>query len=521
MAVDTKDTKGKKKFAFRDVRAIAQLLASGRPPQSIQIKKSNPVSKKLSKIKNKVAGATSKFLKSKATAAATTAVLGPVAGAFAAKLLGKVKLPGFGKLGGNISKVQTAASVVALGATIIEETNPDKIRRPLKEGLSASAAAMAKPLAETVAAAAAASLVSGAPLASGLPTIPRPFKTAASLVKSPRFFNPLNEAYPIDEKEKATAERAVKHVTISTPNERLYPQRGLLEDELMYRLTLLAENVYAPANTYAIAQGWGEIKILESFRAENSSTSQHELGEAVDITLGDGTLNQSARCFALAQWMRDHILYDQLILCFDGSGGGQVWIHASFRAEARRRQVLTKTFNDMHVEGLHLYQQATASDADVALQKDGEQFEAMLAARQKRLEPVGLDTVRPQELPNENSFGSDTSVGAGGDSEAATGPLVWAWYDLGGPPVRGNTLSGYQTEFFAAIGKSIGDPADDWATVLAGKFPANPAIGQQFDGIYQQTGSGGNVRGRLFLPTDLRNDAGYYFHEIDVLAPKP
>lgn len=518
MAVDTKDTKGKKKFAFRDVRSAAELLASGRPPKSVQIKTATSVSKKLSKIKNKVAGATSKFLKSKVATAATTAALGPVAGAFAAKLLGKVKLPGFGKLGGNISKVQTAASVVALGATIIEETDPEKIRRPLKEGLSASASAMGKSLAETVAAATATSLLT---MSLSKPTKPREFKTAASLVKSPRFFNPLNETYPIDEKEKATAERAVKHVTISTPDERLYPQRGLLEDELMYRLTLLAENVYAPTNTYAITQGWGGVKILESFRAENSSTSQHELGEAVDITLGDGTLNQSARCFALAQWMRDHILYDQLILCFDGSGGGQVWIHASFRVESRRRQVLTKAFNDTHVEGLYLYQQAPASSEDIALQQAGEKFETMLAERQKRLEPVGLDTARPQELPNENSFGSDTSVGAGGDSEAATGPLVWAWHDLGGPPVRGNTLSGYQTEFFAAIGKSIGDPADDWATVLAGKFPTNPAIGQQFDGIYQQASSGGSPRGRLFLPTDLRNDAGYYFHEIDVLAPKP
>lgn len=519
MSVDIKDTKGKKKFAFRDVRKAAELLASGRPPRSITFKKFNAASKKLSKLKNKVSGATSKILKSKITSAATTALLGPVAGAFAAKLLGKVKLPGFGKLTGGVSKVQSAARSVSLGASIAEETNAEKIRRPLKEGLSASPSAMAKALGETSGASLAGSMLSAVPLAAALPTLPREFKTATSLVKSPRFFNPLNETYPLDATELAATERAVKHVTVSTPTERLYPQRGLLEDELMYRLTLLAENIYAPTQTYAVSQGFGSVKILEGFRAENSATSQHEVGEAMDITLGDGTLTHSAHCFALAQWMRDHILYDQLILCFDVSGGGQVWIHASFRVDGRRRQVLTKAFNDIHMEGLHLLRPAPVTSDELLLQRAGAQFESMLADRQKRLEPVGLDTLRPQELPVE-SFGSDT-INGGGESDTASVPLVWAWQDLGGPAVTGNTLDGYRTEFFATIQKSVGDSADDWATVLSGKFPTNPAPNQRFTGIYQQASSGGSVRGRLFLPTTTRNAAGYFFHEVDVLAPKP
>lgn len=406
------DTTGKKKFAFRDVRDDAELLSSGRPPKETTFNKSNPVSKKLSKLKNKVADATSKVLKSQAVSAATNALLATAAASFAAKLAGKVKLPLVGKLSGGTSKIQKLAQAAALGVAITEQMDPNKIRRPLKEGLSASASAAAKSLAETAAASVAMSLVSGAPLASGLPTLPREFKTAASLVKSPRFFNPSNATYQLDDKEKALAESAVKHVTISTPMARLYPQRGLLEDELMYRLTLIAENVYAPANQYAIAQGYGALTILEGFRAENTGTSPHEVGEALDLTLGDGSLSNASRCFALAQWMRDHLLYDQLILCFDASGGGQVWIHVSFRADSRRRQVLTKAFNDTHEKGLHLYQWAPPTDEHKAQIQVGEAFGTMLADRQARLEPVGLNTVLPQEQPR--NIGD--LMGAGADN---------------------------------------------------------------------------------------------------------
>ncbi len=398
------NTKGKNKFAFRDIRNTAELLASARPPKSLKMKFINPVSKKLSKFKNKITALKAKFDEQKAkvnvqipdslkpaASAATNVALGVAAQAFTAKLAGKVNLPGGENLGGAISKISSAASAISLGVNIIQEMDPKKIRRPLKEGLSASASAMAEPLAKTAAASIATSLVTGASLASGLPTIPRQFKTAASLIKSPRFFNPKNMSFAVPEVDKVAAEKAIVLVTISTAQARLYPQRGLLEDELMYRLTLLAENVYAPTNKYAQSRGWGSLTILEGFRAENSGTSQHEMGEAIDITLGD-----SQKCYELAIWMRDHILYDQLILCFDVSGGGQVWIHASFRPTARRRQVLTKAFNDTHIDGLHHYRYSTATGSQVALEKKGEAFGNMLADRQARLQPVGLDTVLPQ-----------------------------------------------------------------------------------------------------------------------------
>lgn len=426
---EKKDTQGKKKFAFRDIRTAIELLASGRPPFSLKFIKNNPVSKKLAKFTNKAKsaiskGLNSKFIKSKLMSVATKAAMGPIGAAVFAKVAGKVKIPGAGKIAGGVGKItgslasiQKFAQLASVGVSISEQLNPNKIRRPLKEGLSSSASAAAKSLAETAAASTVQSLLTGAPLASAIPTLPTPFKTAASLVKSPRFFNPTNTAYTVDAKQKQVADTAVKHVVISTPETRLYPQRGLLEDDLMYRLTLLAENIYAPARDYAHIAGLGAIQILEGFRSENNAISQHEMGEAIDITLGNGSLAVSQQCFQLAQWMRDNVLYDQLILCFDQSGGGQVWIHASFKIDGRRRQVFTKTYNDTHVSGLHIYAPSTGTDIETMNNvKTGEKLLDMLAERQQRLQPVGLDS----ELPQQNPL-SPASIGASGADGGGSG----------------------------------------------------------------------------------------------------
>lgn len=394
------DVSGKKKFAFRDVRDAAELLESGRPPKSLSFLKNNPVSKKLSKLANKLSGKVPQALKSQTVTAGVTAALGPVGAALAGKVLGKFKLPDGKKLTGGLSTVTKAVGAAALGVAIVEELDSEKIRCPRKEGLSASASAAAKALAETAAKSVAQSLISGVPIGAGLPTLPRAFKTAAALVHSPRFFNPRGTAYTLDDKEKTIAHQAVRHVIISTPDERLYPQAGLLEDELMYRLTLLAENVYAPTNTHAQAQGFGSVSILEGFRAETTGTSPHERGEAIDVTLGDGSLAVASNLYTLAQWMRDHILYDQLILCYDISGKGQAWIHVSFSIDARRRQVLTKTFNDTFVDGLHVYQPNTGTDTQATQNiATGTELLQTLSERQQRLQPVGLDTELPQQLP--------------------------------------------------------------------------------------------------------------------------
>lgn len=392
MAATKPDTTGRKRFAFRDVRSDAELLESGRPPKDLKFKKSNPAVKKLSKTNAKSAGASVfSALASRALPLAAKAAFGPVGGAVAAQIAGKYGGALLGKLKGSPSSAMKSASNASMGVQVQEETDPNKIRRPLgatpgRGVSSASASAAGKPLAETMAKSVLRSLVSSAAVASGLPTSPRIFKTPASLIRSPRFFNPKNRSFLVNADDKSKAEKAVRHVPISTTNAVLYPQAGLLEDEIMYRLTLLAENVYAPTKSR-----WPNIQILEGFRAENSTTSQHERGEAMDISAGNANRN-----FEVAQWMRDHVIYDQLILCHDIAGGS--WIHVSFTIENRRRQVLTKTFNDTFVDGLHVYEQNSGTDiqtnADI---EAGNRFITLMTERQSRLQPVDIDTDLPQQ----------------------------------------------------------------------------------------------------------------------------
>jgi zinc D-Ala-D-Ala carboxypeptidase len=69
-----------------------------------------------------------------------------------------------------------------------------------------------------------------------------------------------------------------------------------------------------------------------------SKTSQHTKGEAADIEIW-GVPN-----LKLAEWIRDNLDFDQLILEFyDASEGpNSGWVHVSYRGADNRREVLTK-----------------------------------------------------------------------------------------------------------------------------------------------------------------------------------
>jgi len=65
-------------------------------------------------------------------------------------------------------------------------------------------------------------------------------------------------------------------------------------------------------------------------------TSQHVLGQAVDFEL-PGIPN-----LKLAQWVRDHLKYDQLILEFHEPGEpASGWVHVSLKETGNRRRELT------------------------------------------------------------------------------------------------------------------------------------------------------------------------------------
>lgn len=412
--------------AFQDMRSDAKLLSSERPPKRVKYTKKNPIPPKLRALQAKISGAAKGAVAAvnSATNAAGTAIGGAIGGA-AGATIGKQALRGATKVAaaaaagkvvdaiqGRISKplasLQKVSSMFAMGANIIEELDPKKLKRPLIEGPSVDKLTYAADLAETTAAGVMGSLIAGVPLASGLPAEIKSFRTLLDLKNSPRFFNSSG----------SSATSVVNTATTVVTTTNIYKQRGLLEDEIMYRLVLIAENVYQPLADYAASHGYPGLRILEGYRSENSGVSPHERGEAIDIGLAGGTVHQLRE---LAVWARDNIAYDQLILCHSGIAGGQHWLHITYTPDSRRRQVFTKTYNDTFEPGLHVYMQYTDSAvkaADVAAAKSRDKITSdvmqRLSARDARLNPVGVNTLEQSSVPQTTTVTVAGSAGGGG-----------------------------------------------------------------------------------------------------------
>jgi len=82
--------------------------------------------------------------------------------------------------------------------------------------------------------------------------------------------------------------------------------------------------------------------------------SQHEYGQAADISFSGirGQSDDRSQFYTIARWIRDNILFDQLILEY--RSGGSVWIHISYNMDGNRRKVLTVNDDKILMEGLAL-----------------------------------------------------------------------------------------------------------------------------------------------------------------------
>jgi hypothetical protein len=121
----------------------------------------------------------------------------------------------------------------------------------------------------------------------------------------------------------------------------LAAQHGRSKARIAANLQLLAVNVLEP-----ILAKWGPIQINSCFRAAGAQSgtvagkiSQHELGMAADITYGSRSTDL-ATTIQIAEWIRDHVAFDQLIIEY---GTSQIWTHVSFNGESvtQRKQVLS------------------------------------------------------------------------------------------------------------------------------------------------------------------------------------
>lgn len=161
----------------------------------------------------------------------------------------------------------------------------------------------------------------------------------------------------VNTKNSKTSITSDKQVMTSVPNEQLSPNFSLQQlcysdtanseniinipdDEEKANLQLLSINILEP-----IKAEFKNVKINSGYRCEKlnntiggSYKSQHRTGQAVDIEV-PGMSNKE-----LAEWIRDNLDYDQLILenaVNLNNNPNSGWVHVSYNPEKNRKQTLT------------------------------------------------------------------------------------------------------------------------------------------------------------------------------------
>lgn len=492
---------------FRDLRSDAELLASSRPPKEVKVRTQNLLNGKLLGAVQRTKGLLAKLKTAVSTAATAATAVSTGGTSLLAQQIGNYALKGAakkifaeaarrtqaaleGKVGraagalgrGGVGSVSKLASGIGLGASIIEETDIRKLRRPFPEGVSINPAQAAKQLSETAAKTALAGLLS-APLGKGVPSLTTVFRTKVEIEASKRFWD-IRKA-DLGALGTTTAPDPAASVQSTRSPSALLNQHGLLQDEIFYRLVLIAENIYDPLAAYAQQQQWGTPRILEGFRSENGGTSPHERGEAIDITLGDGSLAQAPRLFRLAQWAKAQLVFDQLILCHSlvPVGTGQAWLHITFSPESRRRLVLTKAFNDEFVNGLVVYEPYAPGAESVALATAAQdaalasRYIDRLATRNQELTPIGVNTVE----------GFTGDYGPGGEE-------CWSLVDPWGQKYNPDAIrSTYYGAVKSAFDAAVADRPDLFEEVKTTGFRANMGPHREFLATVVQNVGDSNV----------------------------
>lgn len=123
------------------------------------------------------------------------------------------------------------------------------------------------------------------------------------------------------------------------------PSGGLSVEEIVCNLKLLAVNCIEP-----IKAKYPNAFVTNTWRPPSGNPrSQHPKGQAADIQFRNIPRSEY---YNIAQWIRDNVSYDQLLLEYKTTGSGLPWIHISFSKEGTRKQVLTLLNNSTYSQGL-------------------------------------------------------------------------------------------------------------------------------------------------------------------------
>lgn len=133
---------------------------------------------------------------------------------------------------------------------------------------------------------------------------------------------------------------------LNNPTHKLVDQRNLKVSEIACNLKKVAENCGDP-----IKAKYPNMFVTSGFR-RGSGTSQHELGEAIDMQFSGVSKSEY---FAIAQWIKDNIIFDKLLLEYKTTDSGNPWIHISYK-DGPRKEIYTYMNNKNVGTGLRKLQ---------------------------------------------------------------------------------------------------------------------------------------------------------------------
>lgn len=127
---------------------------------------------------------------------------------------------------------------------------------------------------------------------------------------------------------------------------QVQPSMGLTTAEVVENLEFLTNNCVEP-----IRSQYSNMFVTNSFRtADPGSTSQHPKGQACDMQFSGISKSDY---YTIAQWIKNNVSYDQLLLEYKTTGSKLPWIHISYNKNGNRGQVKTFLNNKVyHSSGL-------------------------------------------------------------------------------------------------------------------------------------------------------------------------
>ena len=247
------------------------------------------------------------------------------------------------------------------------------------------------------------------------------------------------------------------------------PQLGLLEDDILYNLSLLCENVLMP-----LKAAYPNIVIVSGFRQVNNGISQHERGEAVDIRLANQT---PELLYEVADYVAKNLQFDQMVLNY-AAGNLLPWLHISFTSKTLRREVVTRDFDDTFHDGLFLITELTG-EARAAAQREQDdylgQIDAELATIKARDEKLNAPTIIADEIlaTGAEGLGEDGNDGPPGLVGPSHVSIVtdlinsqnWGFVDQGESEDDNNTACGLFVEALVKQLQAL-DDGNQWGHLV-------------------------------------------------------